>query len=119
MTARLICAPLGWSQSSGTATVAHCRPACGGSQFPHAIAELPDPGRGLDAAAYGVLTDTATRPKTIAATAVRTRRRGLPLVMSLAITNPRRLERTATYTASPCPAEVALAQRLLTPIQAF
>jgi len=59
---------------------------------------IPDPSgavRAGDAVAFGVLTDTATRPNTIAATAVRTRRRGCSLVTPPAIATPVRWK-TAT-----------------------
>ena len=121
ITAKSICLPFGRSQSNGTETVAHCNWSSRGLplHFFHLIPDPSDPVRAGDAAAYGVLTDTATRPNTIAATAVRTRRRGLLVGDAPGHRDPRPLEdRNLDHQPTPS-RKTALAQPLLIPIQAL
>jgi hypothetical protein len=87
--------------------------------FFHLIPDPSDPVRADDAVAFGALTDTATRPNTIAATAARTRRRGFPLVTPPAITTPIRWkDRNLDHQPTPN-RNTALAQPMLIPIQAL
>ena len=64
MTDSSICLPFGLSQSNGTGTLAHSKPLPGGSQAVQLIAVVPLRGPGLAAAAFGALSDTATKAST-------------------------------------------------------